>query len=189
MLEVRALPFCRGLFFALAGLVLAGCGAGAPEALPTTEPTVALGTREDPALVGTTIPALSFFIAQPDGSLVASLSDASLEEGVLFPYRSAELTPEARALLAELLPEVARHSGPVRVDGFADGVGPSDWNQSLSERRAQAVAAWLREEGVGVEITVQGHGEEGAENDVPDPSRRRVDITLEAPAGEVESEG
>jgi len=49
----------------------------------------------------------------------------------------------------------------VRVEGFTDSVGGDAYNQSLSERRAQAVARGLQRLGVGIErIAVIGYGKQ-----------------------------
>jgi outer membrane protein OmpA-like peptidoglycan-associated protein len=48
----------------------------------------------------------------------------------------------------------------MEAEGHADAVGTDDYNQRLSERRAQSVTAFLVEEGIRPEsITAMGFGE------------------------------
>jgi outer membrane protein OmpA-like peptidoglycan-associated protein len=69
------------------------------------------------------------------------------DRGVVnFELNSADLDETAKATLASL---VARNQGQsgylVEVAGFADATGSPDYNQRLSQRRADAVAAYLTE--------------------------------------------
>lgn len=55
-----------------------------------------------------------------------------------------------------------KHSGAkeVEVVGHTDDVGERDFNQALSERRAEAVAAYLSERGYAGQVTTSGRGED-----------------------------
>jgi len=71
----------------------------------------------------------------------------------------------------------AGNPGSVQVAGYTDPSGSAGYNQRLSLRRANAVAAELQRDGVpqGI-IIIGGHGETG---NAPTPGQdRRVDITL-----------
>lgn len=73
---------------------------------------------------------------------------------ILFAYNSAELSPEAvRSLqsLRERIPDAAT----LRIIGYADDLGGSEYNRNLSRRRAEAVAALFPE----VDTTVVAAGE------------------------------
>lgn len=81
-----------------------------------------------------------------------------------FAFDSARLTEEDKVeldRLAEVLvnPKLGFVTG--KVDGYTDSVGKPEYNQKLSERRAQAVADYLQAKGVstGSRMTVQGFGE------------------------------
>lgn len=81
---------------------------------------------------------------------------------VLFDTGKAELKPgsqrDFQALANFLLQNPERQ---VRVEGFTDSTGGDAYNQSLSERRAQAVARGLQRLGVGAErIAVMGYGKQ-----------------------------
>jgi outer membrane protein OmpA-like peptidoglycan-associated protein len=86
---------------------------------------------------------------------------------------------------------VAANAGAaVRIDGHTDGRGADSYNQSLSERRAAAVKAWLVQHGQAPSalITTRGFGRTKpiADNTKPDGSdnpdgrakNRRVEILV-----------
>ena len=75
--------------------------------------------------------------------------------------------------------EIAKNSGKsVMISGFTDKVGSYDYNQRLSNRRANAVKAYLVKRGVSSEkIKANGYG---ISNTYPTNAKnRRADITLE----------
>lgn len=82
-------------------------------------------------------------------------------ENVNFAFDSANLTPSSGAMLDEAVKILKRHSDlKVQIAGFTDSVGPDDYNQGLSQRRAQAVADYLIAHGANASnITVKGYGE------------------------------
>lgn len=65
------------------------------------------------------------------------------EHIVLFAWDSAELDAAAKATLDKV-------SGTVKVDGYASPEGTAEHNKELSQRRADAVADYLRAKGVTV---------------------------------------
>lgn len=110
---------------------------------------------------------------------------------VLFQFGSADLTPDALATvrsIAEILGTDAADRR-VSVEGHTDSVGPADYNQGLSERRAASVAAALQASGVGSgRLVSKGFGESFpvAHNNTPnggdDPAgrarNRRVEVVI-----------
>lgn len=67
-----------------------------------------------------------------------------LSNEVLFEFNSAEITPEAIPVLKEVAQLLRRYAGAqLSIEGHTDTIGPADFNQRLSEQRAQAVANWL----------------------------------------------
>jgi outer membrane protein OmpA-like peptidoglycan-associated protein len=87
--------------------------------------------------------------------LIVNLSD------VLFDFNKATLRPGTREKLAKVAGIILAHPGlRMEAEGHADAVGTDDYNQRLSERRAQSVTAFLVEEGIRPEsITAMGFGE------------------------------
>jgi len=103
---------------------------------------------------------------------------------VFFDWNRAELTERARQVIAEAAASAAR-GGTTRIEvaGHADRSGTPQYNQRLSERRAEAVAAELERRGVPrSQMAVQAFGEtrplvptaDGAR----EPQNRRVEIVL-----------
>lgn len=98
-------------------------------------------------------------------SLMATETAASVEvtlpADVLFDFDKAEIRPRAESTMHEIAEMVrARARGPVVIKGYTDALGKDAYNQALSERRANAVKAWLakREGLVAVAFRPQGFG-------------------------------
>jgi outer membrane protein OmpA-like peptidoglycan-associated protein len=106
---------------------------------------------------------------------------------VFFGLDEATLDAEARRVVAEAA-EAYRTTGTARVEvrGYTDTSGAADYNEALSERRAEAVAEELI--GLGVPpaaITRAGLGETEllvqTGDGVREPSNRRAEVELERP--------
>jgi len=114
--------------------------------------------------------------------LIANMSD------VLFRSGSYELAPGARETLAKvsgiLLAYPSLH---LAVEGHTDSVGGDDYNQSLSEHRAQSVRDYFVAQGVS-SSSIEAHGfgktEPIASNDTPEgrQQNRRVELILSGDA-------
>jgi outer membrane protein OmpA-like peptidoglycan-associated protein len=103
---------------------------------------------------------------------------------VFFDWDRADLTDRARQIIAEAANN-ARTVGSTRIElaGHADRTGSAAYNQRLSVRRAEAVAAELVRRGVARnQITVQGFGFDRplvpTAMGVREPQNRRVEIVL-----------
>lgn len=134
----------------------------------------AVAARELPDVQPAKLSPICDFARQSDGSLVGCLAG-----DYFFSFGSADLRPETRSELSRLLPTVLAHQGAVRIEGYTDGIGPTEYNEQLSTARAQSVRSWLLESGVRQQVAAEGHGEDGATDNVADDSRRRVVIILE----------
>ena len=79
-----------------------------------------------------------------------------------FEFDKAELKPEDRELLSRVAGILlTSHEYTVSVNGHTDDVGSAEYNQKLSERRAQAVRDYFEEAGLSPQIlSVTGHGKE-----------------------------
>ncbi|MBB5081232.1 OmpA family protein [Nonomuraea endophytica] len=129
------------------------------------------------------------------GALVCKVGKGSKEaftlpSDVLFEFGSAKLSPAARSAITGLGERVGASSGTVTVDGHTDGVGGDADNQTLSERRAQAVRQALGPSlGDSFDYRAKGHGESDpvAPNAKPDGSddprgrakNRRVEVEVD----------
>ena len=102
---------------------------------------------------------------------------------VFFDWNKADLTDRARQIIGEAAG--ARGTGVTRIEvnGFTDRSGSDQYNQGLSVRRANAVAAELVRRGVPRnEIMTRGFGEANplvpTADGVREPQNRRVEIIL-----------
>lgn len=84
----------------------------------------------------------------------------TLNADVLFPFNSAELLPGGQTKLDQLAQDAqGANVDRVVLTGHADRIGSEDYNQQLSEERAQAVADYLAQKGVdSTRITAEGKG-------------------------------
>ncbi len=130
-----------GFNFALGAKPRAPEPAPAPEPVRTPPPAPAPAPRPAPE------PEVVF---EFDSSVTFGLNSAQLQPGAV-----AELN-EAVALL-NLHDELAR----VEVAGHTCDLGAADYNQGLSQRRAQAVRDYLVENGISADrLVVRGYGED-----------------------------
>ncbi len=109
----------------------------------------------------------------------------------LFAFDKADLTPAAEQTLAKLAPMIqgaGKH--PISIDGHTDAIGDPKYNQTLSEKRARAVRAWLADKKiVAPDTPTKGYGKSKpvAPNTKPDGSdnppgralNRRVEIVVD----------
>ena len=101
-------------------------------------------------------------LAELEAPVEEALPDRiSLSADVLFDFDKAEIKPEFTAEIdaaAELL--LANPDVTVRIDGHTDSIGTEEYNQGLSERRAQSVVDYLAAQGVDpTRMTPSGMGE------------------------------
>lgn len=114
--------------------------------------------------------------------LIANMSD------VLFRSGSFELLPAARERLAKVSGIVLAYpSLHLAVEGHTDSVGSDDYNQQLSERRAESVRDYFIQQGIpasAVEARGFGKSEPIASNDTPEgrQQNRRVELILSGDA-------
>jgi len=112
--------------------------------------------------------------------LIVNLSD------VLFDFNQASLKPGARERLSKLAGILLAYPGVyhIEIEGHTDSVGSQDYNQKLSEDRAQSVSSYLLKEGLPSDRIVAVHGfgklRPVATNDTPEGRQmnRRVEIII-----------
>jgi OOP family OmpA-OmpF porin len=82
-------------------------------------------------------------------------------EGVYFDFDRATLKPEGRTKLDSAVTILNRFSEMrVEVQGHTDSIGTVEYNQRLSERRAQAVVDYLVSRGISAtRLTSRGYSE------------------------------
>jgi len=112
-----------------------------------------------------------------------------LPADVLFDFDRADLRPEAGPVL-ERVATVLRSdpTASATIEGHTDGKGNDQYNQALSERRAQSVRLWLGGHGVSSSMAARGFGKtrpvapntmpNGVDNPEGRQKNRRVEITF-----------
>ena len=114
--------------------------------------------------------------------LIVNMSD------VLFDTGSATLRPPAREKLAKISGIVLAHPGlTLQIEGHTDSVGSDQYNQDLSEHRAQSVRDYFVQQGIqSSAIEARGFGKTDpiASNDTPEgrQQNRRVELVLSGDA-------
>jgi outer membrane protein OmpA-like peptidoglycan-associated protein len=114
--------------------------------------------------------------------LIVNMSD------VLFDTGSYTLKPGAREKLAKISGIVLAHPGlNLQIEGHTDSVGTDEFNQQLSERRADSVRDFLAQQGVpGSAISARGFGKTQpvATNDTAEGRQRnrRVELVVNGDA-------
>jgi len=114
--------------------------------------------------------------------LIVNMSD------VLFDTGSSTLKPGAREKLAKISGILLAHPGlTMQIEGHTDSVGSDEFNQMLSERRADTVRDFLAEQGVPASsISARGFGKTQpvATNDTPEGRQRnrRVELVVNGDA-------
>jgi OmpA-OmpF porin, OOP family len=81
--------------------------------------------------------------------------------GINFDFDKADIKPEYAPILDEAVDILKERQGvKVVVEGHTDSTGPEDYNQKLSERRAQSVRDYLAKNGIAADrLETKGFGE------------------------------
>jgi outer membrane protein OmpA-like peptidoglycan-associated protein len=113
-----------------------------------------------------------------------------LAADVLFDFDKSEIRPDAADTLAKAADILRSHSKQrATIEGHTDSKGASDYNQRLSERRAESVKRWLEtREHLAVAMETRGWGErkpvasnakpDGADDPEGRQKNRRVEIII-----------
>src|SRR4051812_46712736 len=107
---------------------------------------------------------------------------------VYFGFDKATLDASARQVVAEAADEYKRTgAAQIAVTGYADRAGRAEYNQRLSERRAEAVRRELERLGVqssAVQVAAEGENDPAVPtaDGVPEARNRRVVIAMPQPA-------
>ena len=111
----------------------------------------------------------------------------TFESGILFGFNSSTLSSEAKASLAEFASVLkATPDADVAILGHTDNVGSDKANQSVSEKRAKAVANFLVEQGTVSsqikDVLGMSHTQPIASNDTEEgkAQNRRVEVYMYA---------
>jgi len=118
----------------------------------------------------------------------ATVSDRGIvvtfDSDVLFPLNSSYLTDQAKSELDKLVKLLADYpAATLIVDGHTDATGTAEYNQWLSEKRAESVKKYVVGKGItDSRITTQGYGQTKpvAPNNTEEgrQQNRRVEVTI-----------
>ncbi|MFI5263061.1 MAG: OmpA family protein [Candidatus Kapaibacterium sp.] len=100
-----------------------------------------------------------------------------------FDFDSSIVNEHAQKMLSLIRESINKDARAVRVSGYCDITGTDEYNQALSERRAQSAADALRASGnMPADVAVEGHGRQNPKfpNDLPEGRQlnRRVEVDI-----------
>lgn len=127
-------------------------------------------------------------VARPEPKPEPVIEKVSLKAGALFDVGKADLKPAGKSELDAMVSKIKDNNTQIEqvtVTGHTDSAGASDYNRKLSERRAEAVKAYLVSRGLSSDrIVTRGAGdsEPVASNKTAAgrTQNRRVDIDIRA---------
>ena len=121
-----------------------------PNAIAECDPEI-VAARDKPAAA-----------AAVETVMVKELKPVTLAADALFAFDSADLTAEGRSRLDQVVGSLTAkqlENKQIEITGYTDRIGPESYNQTLSERRAQAVRDYLVSKGLPSDaISTQGLG-------------------------------
>ena len=128
-------------------------------------------------------------LAELEGATVERVGEGikiTFGSGLLFDVEKYDLTAEAQGNLGRLAAVLNKYEDTdILIEGHTDNTGTEEFNQKLSEQRAQAVSSWLAGQSVaGRRMETVGYGElqPDADNDTKAGRalNRRVEVAIYA---------
>jgi OOP family OmpA-OmpF porin len=168
----------KALFTALCGAVLfAACATEAPKPAPKPEAA--------PAPAAAPVPRAAQPVTQAPAPEAKKPAIINLASTGLFEFNKATLTADARKKLDAEVVAKLKDFGDIRyvnVNGHADRLGTPQYNQRLSEKRAEAVRAYLVSKGADpARVEVFGFGKTLPVKSCPDEKKRAALIECLGP--------
>ncbi|TDB67064.1 OmpA family protein [Arundinibacter roseus] len=174
-----------------------GSGAAAGAVIGRKSGNTAVGAIIGAAVGGTAGTLIGVYMDKQARELEQKVENAKVERigegikmtfdsGLLFGFDSYDLTAETRTNLDNLAEVVKEYDDTdILIEGHTDDVGAEDYNRQLSERRAKAVADYLRDKKVTrSRLRTEGYGENQpiVSNDTKrgQDQNRRVEIVITA---------
>lgn len=148
----------------------------------TAAAPVAAADDKDDDSSAKTIPAAA--LPENAQACVKSATDVLAKQKITFEPGSAEIDPSADGVMTALATVLKQCPAlPVEIAGHTDSQGTERNNKTLSQQRAEAVLAALKEDGVDVAaMSAMGYGEEKPIADNGDEegreANRRIEFTL-----------
>ena len=166
----------RTAFVITLAIALAGCATEAEKPAPAP---VAQSAPEPAAPRSAPEPKV---VAAPE--MPKRVAPVTLNATELFDFDRATLTRRAQAELDDVVDRAKDFASlsRVHIEGHADRLGSATYNQSLSERRAAAVQAYLVSKGLDAsKIEVKGAGESHPVKSCPEEKDRKALVECLAP--------
>ncbi|HEY8400020.1 MAG TPA: OmpA family protein [Cytophagaceae bacterium] len=177
------------------GAIGAGSGAAIGGVIGKATGNTAVGILVGAAIGGTAGAAIGKYMDKQAYEIRKDLENAKVERigegikitfpsGILFDLNSATLKPESKENLRDLAGTLNKYKDTdIVIQGYTDNTGTEEYNQQLSERRAEAVGNYLRTLGVDVSrLSPVGMGEsEPVADNATEAGRmqnRRVEIAI-----------
>lgn len=119
------------------------------------------------------------------GHVTIKADELIMDEHISFATNSGVILEQSYEVLDDVVNILKRHPEivAVHVHGYTDGRGSVTRNLKLSQLRAEAVVAFLREKGVGQALEATGHGETSLvcteDTDICHTKNRRVAFKIE----------
>jgi len=110
----------------------------------------------------------------------------TFDSGILFEFDSAEIQGQAEENLTEFASSMDEFEGSnILIVGHTDAKGTADYNQGLSERRAQSAGTFLMRQGISgdrIQTVGKGETEPVASNETAEgrQENRRVEVAIYA---------
>lgn len=117
-------------------------------------------------------------------NLIYNMPPPPIRFMLFFVENTTDLTPDSLPLLDRLRAEIATRPGPeVQVTGFTDTMGTTEYNDALSQRRAEEILEALAKLGIDRGLmNAVGRGERVLKVDTPDnvanAENRRVEVIV-----------
>ena len=177
------------------GAIGAGAGGAVGGAIGSRSDNTAAGAIIGAAIGGTAGALIGKYMDRQAEELQEDLKGAEVERvgegikvtfdsGILFNFDSAELTPSARKNIESLASTLKKYEDTnILIEGHTDSQGNEQYNQKLSEQRAESVAKSLSQLGIrNIRMKEIGYGENQpvADNSTEQgrQQNRRVEVAI-----------
>ena len=177
--------FAFGAAAALAASLLTSLAPAHADPAYSSENVVQIFLKQKGALTGGKTRALCVGTAADCKKQEAAEAPPPVQFDLLanFEFNSDQLTQAARENLdqfAKAIKDPRLAGSKFEIDGHTDAVGPEEYNQGLSERRADAVVSYLASDGIDKSLLVaKGFGKSKPRVANPySPENRRVETHL-----------
>lgn len=198
LVVVQLLTGCKSMNNTQKGAAIGVAGGAAVGALiGNWANNTAAGAIIGAAVGGTTGTIIGHYMDKQVEEIQADLKDAKVERvgegikitfnsGILFEVNSSNLSETAKESIKSLSVVLNKYEDThILIEGHTDSTGPRDFNQTLSEKRANSVAAFMSGNSVdSARLKTIGYGPDQpvASNDTPADRtlNRRVEVAIYA---------